>query len=78
MKAKLEVFLKETVLDPQGKAIKGALEKLGFDSISDLRVGKIFYVELDLEDKEKAKEILEEAAEKLLCNKIIESYKIIL
>lgn len=78
MKAKLEVFLKETVLDPQGKAIKGALEKLGFDSISDLRVGKIFYLELDLEDKEKAKEILEEAAEKLLCNKIIESYKIIL
>lgn len=78
MKAKLEVFLKETVLDPQGKAIKGALEKLGFDRILDLRVGKIFYVELDLEDREKAKEILEEAAEKLLCNKIIESYKIIL
>ncbi|MEJ5165787.1 MAG: phosphoribosylformylglycinamidine synthase subunit PurS [Thermoanaerobaculia bacterium] len=78
MKAKLEVFLKETVLDPQGKAIKEALEKLGFDKIVDLRVGKIFYVELDLEDREKAKEILEEAAEKLLCNKIIESYKIIL
>lgn len=76
MKAKLEVFLKETVLDPQGKTIKGALEKLGFDRIKDLRVGKIFYIDLELEDKEKAKKILEEAAETLLCNKIIESYKI--
>lgn len=76
MKAMLEVFLKETVLDPQGKAIKGALEKLGFDEIKDLRVGKIFYIDLLLEDKERARKILEEAAEKLLCNKIIESYKI--
>jgi phosphoribosylformylglycinamidine synthase len=76
MKAKLEVYLKETVLDPQGKTIKNALNNLGFNQINDLRVGKIFYIDLNIEEKEKAKKIIEEAAEKLLCNKIIESYKI--
>lgn len=76
MKAKLEVFLKETVLDPQGKTIKNALKNLGFEEVSDLRVGKIFYIELDIEGKENAKKQVEEMAEKLLCNKIIESYKV--
>jgi len=76
MKAKLEVYLKETVLDPQGKTIKNALNNLGFNQINDLRVGKIFYIDLNIGEKEKAKKIIEEAAEKLLCNKIIESYKI--
>lgn len=76
MKVKLEVFLKETVLDPQGKAIKNALKNLGFNELTDLRVGKTFYIELNIKEKEKAKKIVEEAAEKLLCNKIIEDYKI--
>lgn len=76
MKARLEVFLKETVLDPQGKTIKNALKNLGFTQVNDLRVGKIFYIDLNIEDKEKAKKMVEEMAEKLLCNKIIESYKV--
>lgn len=76
MKGKLEVFLKESVLDPQGKTIKNALNKLGLKEINDLRVGKIFYFDISSEDLEKVKKIIEEAAEKLLCNKIIESYKI--
>lgn len=78
MKAKLEVFLKETVLDPQGKTIKSALKNLGFDKIEDLRVGKVFYIDLNIEEEGEAKKIVEEAAEKLLCNKIIESYKVYL
>lgn len=76
MKAKLEVFLKETVLDPQGKTIKNALKNLGFSQVNDLRVGKIFYIDLNIEDKEKAKKIVEDMAEELLCNKIIEAYKV--
>lgn len=76
MKVKLEVYLKETVLDPQGKTIKNALKNLGFNEIDDLRVGKIFYIDLSISEKEKAKKIVEEMAEKLLCNKIIEEYKI--
>ncbi len=78
MKAKLEVYLKETVLDPQGKTIKNALKNLGFDEIEDLRVGKIFYIDLNIEEEGEARRIVEEAAEKLLCNKIIESYKVYL
>ncbi len=76
MKGKLEVYLKETVLDPQGKAIKNALKNLGFKEVEDLRVGKIFYIDLLIEDREEAKKRIEEMADLLLCNKIIESYKI--
>ncbi len=78
MKGKLEVFLKETVLDPQGKAIKNALKNLGFKEVEDLRVGKIFYIDISTEDREEAKKRIEEMADLLLCNKIIESYKIYL
>ncbi len=51
MKARVTVTLKNGVLDPQGKAIEGALKSLGVDGIASVRQGKVFDVELDTADK---------------------------
>jgi phosphoribosylformylglycinamidine synthase subunit PurS len=61
---------KEGILDPQGKAVEGALPALGFDGVSRVRVGRL--VELDTEDPNR----LEELCEKLLANPLIEDYEI--
>lgn len=75
MKAKIHVTLKQGILDPQGKAIEHALEALGFKNATNVRVGK--YMELDLEEKDKAKAEAEvkHMCEKLLANTIIEEYR---
>ncbi len=76
MKARVHVTLKNGVLDPQGKAIMGALTSLGFDGVNDLRQGK--YIEIDLveDDPEKARATVVEMCEKLLANTVIENYTI--
>ena len=51
MKARVTVTLKTGVLDPQGKAIEGALKSLGVDGIASVRQGKVFDIELDTADK---------------------------
>ena len=51
MKARVTVTLKNGVLDPQGKAIEGALRSLGFDGVGEVRQGKVFEIELDDADK---------------------------
>ena len=75
MKAKIHVTLKQGILDPQGKAIEHALDSLGFKKVANVRVGK--YIELDLEEQDKAKAAVEVKAmcEKLLANTIIEEYR---
>ena len=75
MKAKIHVTLKQGILDPQGQAIEHALDSLGFTNASNVRVGK--YMELDLEEKDKAKAEAEvkQMCEKLLANTIIEEYR---
>ncbi len=75
MKAKVHVTLKQGILDPQGKAIEHALQSLGFQSASNVRVGK--YMELDLNetDKAKAEILLKQMCEKLLANTVIEEYR---
>ena len=75
MKAKIHVTLKSGILDPQGKAIEHALETLGFTNASNVRMGK--YLELDLNEKDKAKAEVEvkSMCEKLLANTIIEEYR---
>ncbi|MEE9375816.1 MAG: phosphoribosylformylglycinamidine synthase subunit PurS [Rhizobiaceae bacterium] len=72
--ATVTVRLKNGVLDPQGKAIEGALSALGFEGINQVRQGKTFDISLDATSKPKAKEILEEMCEKLLANTVIEDY----
>ncbi|MCL4145161.1 UNVERIFIED_CONTAM: hypothetical protein GTU68_045222 [Idotea baltica] len=76
MKARVIVTLKNGVLDPQGKAIEGALGGLGFDDIGSVRQGKIFDVELTGSDKDAARTELTQMCEKLLANTVIENYAI--
>jgi len=76
MKAIVNVYLKEGVLDPQGKAVHHALGSLGFDNVTDVRIGKQIVLQLDESDKEKAMKELTEMAETLLANTVIEDYEI--
>jgi phosphoribosylformylglycinamidine synthase subunit PurS len=76
MKARVIVTLKNGVLDPQGKAIEGALSSLGVPGVASVRQGKVFDVELSLADKEAAREALTAACEKLLANTVIENFHI--
>ena len=76
MKARVFVTLKNGVLDPQGKAIEGALKSLGVTGVASVRQGKVFDIELDGADKAKAEELLKQAADKLLANTVIENYRV--
>lgn len=76
MKARVTVTLKSSVLDPQGKAIHGALGQLGFDGVSSVRQGKVFDIELADGDAEAAREKLDAISRKLLANTVIESYRV--
>ena len=66
----------EGILDPQGKAIEGALKSLGVDGISSVRQGKVFDIEIAGSDKAKAEAALKDAADKLLANTVIENYRV--
>ena len=66
MKARVTVTLKTGILDPQGKAIEGALKSLGVDGVASVRQGKVFDIELSGSDKAKAEAALKDAADKLL------------
>jgi len=76
MKAIVNVYLKEGVLDPQGKAVHHALGSLGFENVTDVRIGKQIVLQLDESDREKAMKELKEMAETLLANTVIEDYDI--
>ena len=76
MTAVINVFLKEGVLDPQGKAAHHALDSLGFNGVNDVRIGKQIIIKLDTEDREKAQEEVKEMCETLLANTVIEDYTI--
>ena len=76
MKARVTVTLKTGILDPQGKAIEGALRSLGLEGIASVRQGKVFDIEIDGADKGKAEELLKQAADKLLANTVIENYRV--
>ena len=76
LKARVTVTLKNGVLDPQGKAIEGALGALGFSGVGQVRQGKVFDLELQGVDKAKAEEELTAMCEKLLANTVIENYSI--
>ncbi|QOR62861.1 phosphoribosylformylglycinamidine synthase subunit PurS [Sulfurovum sp. ST-21] len=71
----VNVFLKEGVLDPQGKAAHHALDSLGFEGVKDVRIGKQIVLQLDT-DKEKAEQEVKEMCETLLANTVIEDYSI--
>lgn len=77
MKARITVTLKSGILDPQGKAIEGALRSLGVEGVASVRQGKVFDIELEgPTDRAKAEELLKQAADKLLANTVIENYRV--
>ena len=76
MKARVVVTLKSGVLDPQGKAIEGALKSLGVAGVASVRQGKVFDIELETTDPAAAESTLRDACEKLLANTIVENYAI--
>jgi phosphoribosylformylglycinamidine synthase len=72
----VDVMLKPEILDPQGKAVHGALPRLGFDGISDVRQGKRFELEVDGELTEARLAEVHEIAETLLSNPVIEDFSV--
>ena len=76
MKARVIVTLKTGILDPQGKAIEGALRSLGIGGVANVRQGKVFDLEVEGTDKKQAEAVLKETAEKPLANMVIENYRI--
>ena len=73
MKARVNVMLKNGVLDPQGEAVRHALGSLGFEGVEGVRQGKV--IELDLADGT-SEDTIKAMCEKLLANTVIESYRI--
>ena len=76
MNARVTVTLKTGVLDPQGKAIEGALRSLDVPGVASVRQGKVFDIELDSADRAGAEATLKVACEKLLANLVVENYRI--
>lgn len=76
IRARIVVTLKNGVLDPQGKAIEGALGSLGFEGVDSVRQGKVFDVEVDGEDRAAAEAQLKDMCAKLLANMVIENYTV--
>ena len=76
MKARVTVTLKNGVLDPQGKAIEGALRSLGIEGVDSVRQGKVFEIELSAADADRAGAVLKDACERLLANTVVENYRI--
>lgn len=74
-KALVHVTLKESILDPQGSAVKKGLSSLGFSDVLDVRVGKYVEVSLNAESKEHALAEIKEMCNKLLANPVIENYE---
>ncbi len=77
MKVKVIVTLKDGVLDPQGKAIQQTLNGKSYSEVKEVRQGKYFDIEINIEDEKKAKIKVEEMCKKLLANLVIEDYKIL-
>ena len=76
MQARVFVTLKPSVFDPQGTTVSDALHTLGYSAVKDVRQGKYFELEIEAKDADEARRLASEAANKLLANPVIESYRI--
>jgi len=74
MKVRVLVSFKDSVLDPQGQTVKNALHTLGYDSVKDVRQGKVFELELVDMTREEAEKVIPEISDKVLANPIIEKF----
>ena len=76
MKARIKIMLKSGVLDPQGAAIKQALNNIGFESVTGVRQGKVIELEVDGSNKSEVKSEIESMCNKMLANTVIENFEI--
>jgi phosphoribosylformylglycinamidine synthase len=76
MKARVQIMLKDGVLDPQGEAVRHALGTLGFAGVEGVRQGKVIELDLAETDRAKAESAAKAMCEKLLANTVIESYRV--
>ena len=72
---KVFVTYKESILDPQGEAVRGAVHRMGFDEIEDIRIGKYFEIKVSDTDDRSVEEVIETICDKLLANVVMESYR---
>ena len=73
-KAKVQVTLKDGVLDPQGKAVNQGIASLGFKGVQDVRIGKFIELTLTASSKNEAQMQIQSMSEKLLANPVIEKF----
>lgn len=75
MKARIHVFYKEGVFDPQGNTVAQSLQRLGFNQVQGVRIGKVIDLELTSKTGDEARRDLQKMCDKLLVNPVIESFK---
>ena len=76
MKARVTVYPRREILDPQGKAIENALRRVGFPGVQSVRAGKSFDIRLGTDDPKVAESELRAMCEKLLANTVVEDYRV--
>jgi len=76
VKARVTVYPRREILDPQGKAIRDALSRVGFPGVDDVRAGKSFEISLADGDAEAARRQLRDMCERLLANTVVEDYAV--
>ena len=76
MKARVQVMLKDGVLDPQGEAVRHALGTLGFSGVQGVRQGKVIELDLTATDRAAAEAEVRAMCERLLANTVIEKYSV--
>lgn len=76
-KAEIDVMPLDALLDPQGKAVTNSMSNLGLDTIDGVRIGKHIRLFVEAEDQAKAEQMVKEACEKLLCNKVMEQFSFV-
>lgn len=76
--AQVKVMPLEGLLDPQGKAVLGGLQHLGFKEMKDVRIGKHIDLQIEAENKDVALKLVNDAAKKLLANPVMEVFEVII
>jgi phosphoribosylformylglycinamidine synthase PurS subunit len=76
VKARVTVYPRREILDPQGKAIRDALSRIGFPGVEDVRAGKSFEIRLGTDDPGEADRQLRDMCERLLANTVVEDYSV--
>ena len=76
MRVKIEVMLRDAILDPQGNTIKKSLNSLGFKNVKSVRQGKLIEIDMNSNSSTKEKKKIEKMCEDVLTNSLTEKYKI--